>query len=129
MKLRTLNIFDPYNVRFTEPFTFPGECGKMLINSSLSSEIMKIRIATAADYMWNAGMYDPDMSIWKVLVTRYGKTATHELYRFNDAYYTSMASMIELKLGTDQQRLVKLIRDQQEIMNESLAVLDHLLSS
>lgn len=129
LKLRTLSIFHPYNVSFSEPGTFPGKHGKMLIYSSVSTEIMKIRIATAADFMWNPGKYDPDLSIWKILVSRYGRTATHELCRFSDAYYTSMASMIELKLVIDKQRLVKLIRDQEEIMKESLEELDRLLSS
>ncbi len=129
MKLRTLNIFDPYSVRFTEPFTLPGEGGKMLINSSLSSEVMKIRMATAADYMWNSAAYDPDLSVWKVLVSRYGKTAALELYRFSDAYFISMASMIGLKRSSDHQRLMKTIREQQKIMEESLMELDHLLYS
>ncbi|MFC2098446.1 beta-N-acetylglucosaminidase domain-containing protein [Bacteroidota bacterium] len=129
MKIRTLNLFDPFSVQFTTPFKPAEESGKMLINSSLSSEIMKIRIATAADFMWNSEAYDPDLSIWKILVSRYGRTATHELYRFSDAYYTTLASMMGLSVGTDKQRLLRMINEQQVIMEESLRELDELLSS
>jgi len=129
MKLRTLNLFNPFSMHFAEPFELPGGGGKMLVNSPISSEIMKIRMATAADYMWNAGDYDPDKSIWKILVSRFGIPVTSELYRFNDSYFTTLASMIGLKSGGDQQRLLRMIRDQQEDMEESLNRLDVLLGS
>ena len=109
-KLRTLNLFNPFSMHFSEPFELPGGTGKMLVNFPLSSEIMKIRMATAADYMWNAGDYDPDKSIWKVLVSRFGITVTSELYLFNDSYFTTLASMIGLKSGGDHQRLLRMIR-------------------
>ncbi len=127
MKLRTFNLFDPFSVQFSAPFSLPEGTGKMLINSSLSSEIMKIRMVTAADFMWNSESYDPDMSIWKVLVSRFGISATRELYRFNDAYFTVFASVIGLKQDKEKQRLVKQIRQQLEEMTESLENLDKLM--
>ena len=129
MKLLTLNLFDPFSMHFAEPFKLPGGTGKMLVNSPISSEIMKIRMATAADYMWNAGDYDPDRSIWNVLVSRFGITVTGELYRFNDSYFKTLASMIGLKSGGDQQRLLRMIHDQQELMEESLNRLEVLQNS
>ncbi|MCK4746921.1 MAG: beta-N-acetylglucosaminidase domain-containing protein, partial [Bacteroidales bacterium] len=128
MKLRTLNLFDPFSVQFSTPFSLTGGNNKMLINSSLSSEIMKIRIATAADFMWNSGSYDPDLSIWKILVSRFGTEASREIYRFNDAYFTALASMINLKQDKDKQRLVRMIREQMEKLGTSLENLDELIS-
>ncbi len=55
LKLHTLNLFDPYHVKFTG-HALPGiPVSKILINSLIDSELMRIRIATAADYMWNSG--------------------------------------------------------------------------
>jgi hypothetical protein len=128
MKLRTLNLFDPFSVSFSAPLSMNKGMDKMLINASLSSGIMKIRIATAADYMWNTGDYDPDLSLWKVLVSRYGMEAAHELYRFNDAYFTTLASMVALKQGWDQQRHIRIIHDQMLLLEGSLGKLEGLLA-
>ncbi len=126
MIVRTLNLFDPFSVHFSESFTLPEGTGRMLINSPLSSEIMKIRIATAADFMWNMDSYDPDLSIWKVLVSMYGINTTRELYSFNDAYFSALASVIGLKKGQDQQKHLRLIGEQLLLMEGSLETLGRL---
>jgi len=127
MKLRCLSIFEPFAVDFSEPFALPEGKGKMLVKASLSSEIMKLRIATAADFMWNTGDYNPDISIYKVLVSRFGEVLTTELYVFNDAYYSALASIISLRNGMEQQRTIRHINDQFELMKESLHSLDQSL--
>lgn len=128
MKLRSLNIFHPYDVRHIDPVLLPDKIGKVLINSPLSSEIMKIRIATAADFLWNPEAYDPDYSLWKVLVSRFGRTASLELYRFSDAYFTCLASMSGLGRLTEQQKYFRMIREHQAVMEEILAKLDQIPS-
>ncbi len=127
LKLRTLNVFEPYQVRFTGP-TLPGnQTGKIIINSPLDSELMKIRIATAADYLWNTKTYDPDLSLWKVLVTRYGREAAMNLYLFNESYMTLIGSLTTLKHGTGNQRSARQIKDRFEILTETLVILDGLI--
>ncbi len=112
MKLRSLNLFDPFSVNYSEPYMWKEGSGKMLVNASLSSEIMKIRIATAADFMWNTDGYEPDLSLYKVLVSRFGQTLTNELYDFSDSYYAALASVISLRNSQDQQRMIKQINEQ-----------------
>jgi hypothetical protein len=126
MKIRTLNLFGPYDVRFPESFILPESTGKMLINSAVSTGIMKIRIATAADFMWNMDSYDPELSIWKVLVSRYGIPTTRELYEFNDAYFCALTSVIGLKNGIEPQKNLKLIADRLDQMEGSLGRLGQL---
>jgi hypothetical protein len=87
---------------------------------------MKIRIATAADFMWNMGCYDPELSIWKVLVSRYGIHTTRELYGFNDAYFCALASVIGLKNGIEPQKNLKLIAEKLDQMEGSLGRLGQL---
>ncbi len=50
MKLRSLSLYDPFAVGFSEPFAFSVGMGKMLVNASLSSEIMKIVLSLITDY-------------------------------------------------------------------------------
>ena len=88
---------------------------------------MKIRIATAADFMWNSGDYDPDISLWNVLTARYGKDAARELYRFNDAYFATLASMVALRRGWDPPKHLRIIMEQRARLKDSLGKLEGLL--
>jgi hypothetical protein len=128
MKLRTLNLFNPFTVSFSEPFTLPDETGKLLISGSLSSAIMKLRIATAADFMWNSGDYDPDMSIYKVLFSNFGREVAGELYVFSDAYCTALASVLGLNRGGDNQKLIRQANEQFAIMHDLLVIMDENLA-
>jgi hypothetical protein len=127
LKLRTLNVFEPYQVKFTGSSLPGSQAGKIIINSPLDSELMKIRIATAADYMWNTLTYDPDLSLWKVLVSHYGREAAMNLYQFNESYMTLLGSLTALKNGTGNQRHARQINDEFEVMQETLAILDGLI--
>ena len=127
LKLRTLNVFEPYQVKFTGSSLPGSQAEKIIINSPLDSELMKIRIATAADYMWNTLTYDPDLSLWKVLVSRYGREAAMNLYQFNESYMTLLGSLTALKNGTGNQRHARQINDELEVMQETLAILDGLI--
>ncbi|MEE9460290.1 MAG: beta-N-acetylglucosaminidase domain-containing protein [Bacteroidales bacterium] len=127
LKLRTLNVFEPYQVKFTGSSLPGSQAGKIIINSPLDSELMKIRIATAADYMWNTLTYDPDLSLWKVLVSCYGREAAMNLYQFNESYMTLLGSLTALKNGTGNQRHARQINDELEVMQETLAILDGLI--
>jgi hypothetical protein len=127
LKLRTLNVFEPYQVRFTG-LSIPGrQPSKIIINSPLGSELMRIRLATAADYMWNTLTYDPDLSLWKVLVSRYGREAAMNLYHFNESYMTLFGFLATLKTGTGHQRQARMIKNKLEVMQETLAILDGLI--
>ena len=84
-------------------------------------------MATAADYMWNTQKYDPDLSLWKVLVSRYGQEAAMNLYHFNESYMTLIGSLTTLKNGTGNQRHARQIKDKLEVMQETLVILDGLI--
>jgi hypothetical protein len=127
LKLRTLSIFEPYNVRFTGSKGIGSHARKIIINSPTDSELMKIRIATAADYLWNTRSYDPDLSLWKVLVSRYGAEAAMNLYRFNESYMTLIGSLLALRNDSNNQRHVRQIRHRLEVIQETLSILDGLI--
>jgi hypothetical protein len=127
LKLRTLNLFEPYRVRFTGSPLPGGRAEKIIINSPIDSEMMKIRIATAADYMWNTRTYNPDLSLWKVLVSRYGREAGMNLYLFNESYMTLLGTLAALRVDTGNQRTNRQITDQFEVMQETLMILEGLI--
>ncbi len=124
LKLRTLNILEPYQVKITNPSIFGERAGKILINSPLDTELMKIRVATAADFLWNTRTYNPDLSLWKVLVSGYGTEAAMNLYHFNESYMVVLGSIAALRNDSGNQRHARQIKDQLEIMQETLETLE-----
>ena len=75
------NIYDPYD-------------NKMLINKHTSTMLQintrdifsNFRIATFGDYLWNPKEYNPDLSLYKVLVNEFGLNTAKYFYYYNDAY-------------------------------------------
>jgi hypothetical protein len=86
-KARLGSIFEAFNVDMAgtpKDLDLPSFC---LINQTENSAINKIRLITAADYMWNKEAYNPSVSLWKALIKLYGKEEAMQLIRFNDKYY------------------------------------------
>jgi hypothetical protein len=81
------NLFEPYDVILPNNFQLMNDGGHMYVNGSASSEIYKIKYATLADYLWNTQAYNPEKSLWKVLVKWYGSSNAYKLLQFNDSYF------------------------------------------
>ncbi len=93
-KIKLCNLFEPYDVIVPEDFHNQVDGPHMYVNGSASSEIYKIKYATVADFEWNTGDYNPEFSLWKVLVSQFGVEAAKHLLQFSDAYY-SLKEIIE----------------------------------
>jgi hypothetical protein len=71
-KARLGSFFDPFNVNISlSPNDFYNkEC---IVNLPDFSTISQIRLLTASDFLWNPVSYNPEFSLWKVLVRRFGR--------------------------------------------------------
>ncbi len=75
------NIFDPFdNVHITL------KNQEIMLHVQRTDILSAFRIATFAEYSWNNDMYDPELSLFKILVNEFGKETARYLYIFNDAY-------------------------------------------
>ncbi len=86
-KVRMCNLFEPYDTYRPADFHRLSDHRQIYINAFAASEMYKIKFATVADYLWNTGAYDPELSLWRVLCREYGSACAETLIRFNDAYY------------------------------------------
>jgi hypothetical protein len=86
-KVRLCNLFEPYDTYRPKEFQKYSDGRQMYTNGAADSEIYKIKYATVADYEWNTAAYNPDLSLWKVLIKTYGRAVAEQLLHFNDAYY------------------------------------------
>jgi hypothetical protein len=106
-QIRLGNLFAPYQCNFTNDIKEGLTGKKIIVNYSANSEIEMIRLITAADYTWNSGEYDPDISVCKVLVSLYGPKVAKALVFFNDSYTSLLASILEMKNSGSNQRIIR----------------------
>ncbi len=93
-KLRLYNYFEPFGNEELLFYKDRINKNRVFINQSVQSELEEIKILTALDFYWNMDAYDPDFSLWKILVSRYGRDAAKELMGFGDA----LGEMLEINL-------------------------------
>ena len=121
-KIRLYNIFEPFgNNKIREHFA-KLDTSLFFMNTSANSEIDIIRLFTAADFMWNSKSYVGDLSLWKVLQSRYGAEVSRELITYADKY-GHMLEILTRMQGSKQ--LPRYVKDGQQILTE----LNHMVSS
>jgi hypothetical protein len=107
-KIRLFNIFEPYgNAEIREHFS-KLDTGLFFINKYAENEIDIIRLATAADFLWNSGSYSKNLSLWKVLQSRYGAVVSRELIRYADQYGLILEMIMKLKAREQISRNLKI---------------------
>ncbi len=96
-------IFNPYDTKIIgiDPEDFNSET---LLKVNDFSEMTWIRLATATDYFWNSSLYDPAISLWKILIHRYGKEVATEIVYFNDIYYKLLSISLNMELNGYNQK-------------------------
>ncbi len=106
-KVIMCNLFEPYDVNFPDDFHLKMGQRNLFINYPASSELAKIKYATMADYAWNIAAYDPDHSLWKILVSKFGPETGKELLIFNDAYFNLYSICMILEQTGVNNRLIR----------------------
>jgi hypothetical protein len=119
-KVRICNLFEPYDTYRPNGFQKYSDGRQMYTNGAAYSEVYKIKYATVADYEWNTSAYNPELSLWKVLVKNYGLPAAEQLLRFNDAYYGVYEMCLRLKTDENKQGYFKIAEKYLEAMRDYL---------
>ena len=101
-KLRLYNIFDPFMNSDIAEFFSMLDTSMFVINLPAGSEIEVIRLATAADFLWNSSAYSGDYALWRVLMSRYGTENARNLITYADKYSVLLEAIrrIEMNLQT-----------------------------
>ncbi len=126
-KLKLFNIFEPYrNTDMREIFPKLDQ-SHIFVNQTSSSEIDIIRLATAADFFWNMKQYDPDYSLWKVLVMRYGVDAARELIPYAGNYAEMLEIYVRLDKTEQVARNLKNGQDKLQTMHDQIMSIENIL--
>jgi hypothetical protein len=122
-KVRLYNFLEPYSNDELHYYGDRVNKKRVFINQSVHSELDKIKILTALDFYWNMDAYDPDFSLWKILVSRYGRDAARELLVFGD----DLAAILEITILLQQNDQVsKNFRTGNEILSSLKEHLDRI---
>jgi len=106
-KLKLFNIFEPFINTDIRYLYEKIDHDHIFLNLPANGEINLIRLATAADFFWNMRKYDPDLSLWNILVSRYGSDASRLLIEFAGKYSELLEIHARLKRNEQVARNVK----------------------
>jgi hypothetical protein len=119
-KLRLFNIFEPFvNNGISEFFGFL-DTSMFAVNLPVNSEINIIRLATAADFLWNAASYSHDYALWKVLLTRYGEENARDLIMYADKYAVFLEAISRAEMNV---QITRNLRIAQQTLVEMTSIL------
>jgi hypothetical protein len=128
-KIRLFSIIEPFLNQDIRDHLGQLDSSMYWINLPARSEIDVIRLATAADFMWNTRDYDPDYSLWKILVSRYGADASRELIHYANQYGLMIETELKLQRNEQVQRNLKNIRQDLSVLSVSTRNLEKWLGS
>ncbi len=103
-KIKLCNLFEPWDVIL--PDDYAASSPHFYSNGCPNTEIFKIKYATLADYQWNPSAYDPDRSLWKVLLVMFGKENAWGLMSFSQKYYFVLEKVITLEQQQEENNSV-----------------------
>lgn len=91
-KLLTGCLFDAYyNEVLPEVFK---NVEKTIIAYNISNIFDRVRLQTASDFFWNPNNYNPDLSLYRALVSEFGTEAAKDIIKINDLYFKSKCELI-----------------------------------
>ncbi len=128
-KLRLFNIVEPFMNTGIRDHLGQMDTSLFWINLPATSEFNMIRLATAADFMWNTKDYDPEYSLWKIVVSRYGVNAARELIHFASQYGLLLETELRLQKNEQVQRNLKNIRGDLSVLSVSTRNLEKWLGA
>ena len=91
-KLLASSLFEPFSNEVLPEIYM--EVSKTVVVYNYSSIFDKIRLQTASDFFWNPENYDPDLSLFRALVSEFGDINARSLIYFNEYYFKIISDIV-----------------------------------
>jgi hypothetical protein len=85
LRARLASFFEPFAID-AEGLAGVSHDAEIYINGS-SGGRYRVKMATVADYLWNPEAYDPDRSLWRAMVARWGRDGAARVLAWDAAYW------------------------------------------
>lgn len=115
------NLFEPFDIDVPAGFHMMNDSRHMYINGSAGSEIYKIKYATLSDFLWNTDEYNPELSLWKVLLKWYGSNNALLLIDVNNSYYKLLRYILMTEIKNED------VNKYQRQIEKEIKVFDDLI--
>lgn len=91
-KLPTASFFEPFrNEILPEVY---AQFDRSILGFKIDNVFDRIRLRTASDFFWNPGTYNPDLSLYRVLIDEFGSAMAKNILLFNNYYFLSKSELI-----------------------------------
>jgi len=91
--------------------------------------LSRIGLLSLSEYLWNSKDYDPDKTLLKILVSRYGKNTAFELLRLNEAYFGLYEMYGKIKSRETKVKYIRSAKDFKDQVDESMRNLQDQLEN
>ncbi len=85
LRARLASFFEPFAID-AEGLEGLSHDAEIYVNGS-SGGRYRVKMATVADYLWNPEAYDPDRSLWRAMVARWGRAGAARVVAWDAAYW------------------------------------------
>ena len=109
------NIFDPF-----DPMNTSFKTSERLLYIKSTDILTMFRLATFGEYLWDPDNYNPDLSLFKVMVKEFGIETAKYLYYFNDAYCGLFSTIQKMKSEGNSARIMRSSENEIAMLNKSL---------
>jgi hypothetical protein len=104
-KLGKASLFESYHNEIVSEIY--ANTDKTILKYRADNLFDKIRLRTASDFFWNPDKYDPDLSLYRALISTFGVRLSKELLFFNDHYFKAQSELILSKSPKNYQKHIR----------------------
>jgi hypothetical protein len=108
-KLAQSSLFESYDNEVVHEIY--DNTDKNILAFRVESVFDEIRLQTASDFFWNSDLYDPDLSLYRALITAFGVRLAKDLLYFNDFYFKARSELILAKTPKNYQKHIRRVDD------------------
>ena len=121
-KARMSSLFDHFIVELPSAMTRNQHRG-LLTEASPDNMLARVGLTTLSEYLWNARDYDPELTLLKTLIAKYGSDVAWDLIRFNEAYFGLFEMYGKVR---SRETKVKYVRSAEDFKSEVDALMKRL---
>ncbi len=119
-KLLASSLFEPFSNEVL-PEVYQGVT-KTVVVYKYSNVFDRIRLQTASDFFWNPDNYDPDLSLFRALVSEFGDENARILLYYNDYYFKIRSDILLARIQKNphkyQRRIAAYLKEIHTLQNQ-----------
>ncbi|SRR6056297_1114808 len=110
-KARNCSMFNHFNLKLPDDLEESLKNQLFLISHHFNNLFEEIRLSTYSDYLWNSDYYDPEESLFRILINQYGQQNAINLIKFNDLIYAVYEMHLKSQMIENNKKFMRSAND------------------